>query len=137
MNAIKSDARSQSGEWSLSFISIPAFKLLQTHLQLLQRRVQPALDRAQRQFERLGNLAKSEFFKLLHHDDLPQLDRKTVYRATNRCRLLPALGDARGRVAQRRDKPTGVGLSFVFKCRLTSHFGASLPGNALVHRNPV
>src|ERR1041384_3473537 len=137
MNAIKSDARSQAGECSLSFISIPAFKLLQTHLQLLQRRIQPALDRTQRHFERLGNLAKCEFFKLFHHPPLPQLDRQTVYGSTNGCRFLSAFGEARGRVAQRRDKAPGVGLSFVFKCRLTSHFRASLPGNALVNRNPV
>jgi hypothetical protein len=79
-NAIKSDARSQVGELSLSFISIPAFKLLQTHLQLLQRRVQPALHGAQRQIERICNLAKCQFFKLFHHHHLPQLDWQAVYR---------------------------------------------------------
>src|SRR6185295_14410884 len=122
MNAIKSDARSQSGEWSLSFISIPAFKLLQTHLQLLQRRIQPALDRAQRQVERLGNLAKSEFFELLHHDHLPQLDWQTVDCSTNGCRFLPALGDPRGRVTQGRNKAAGIGLMLLFKRRFTPDF---------------
>src|SRR6185369_3528528 len=137
MNAIKSAARSQPGEWSLSFISIPAFKLLQTHLQLLQRRVQPALDRAQRQVECFGNLAKRKLFKLLHHHHLPQLDRQTVYRSPDCYRFLPALDDARGRVAQGRGKASGISFLSVIKCRLTSHFRASLPRNALVHRYPV
>src|ERR1700752_4544088 len=107
MNAIKSEARSQAGGCCLSFMLIPAFKLLQTHLQLLQRCVQPALDCAQRQIQRLRDLTKREFFKLLHHHYLPKIDRQGV------CFLL------------------------LRKRQLASHFRTPLARNALVNSNPV
>src|SRR5687767_8834794 len=45
-NAIKSDERSQTGEFVLLVILVSAFKLLQPHLQLLERRIKARLYRA-------------------------------------------------------------------------------------------
>ena len=69
---------------------ITAFKPLKPHLQLFHSRVEPRFDRAQRQVERLRNLAKGQLFKLLHDHNLSQLERQAVDRPPDRHALLPS-----------------------------------------------
>ncbi len=47
--------------------------MFQSHLELPQRCIEPAFDRAQGQVERFGYLLERQFLKLFHHDNLSQL----------------------------------------------------------------
>src|SRR5947209_14317121 len=111
---------------------------LKPHAQLLQRRVEPALDRAQRNLERVSYLLTCPILKLLHHDPLTQLRRERSHRSPDGFRPLLRLGRARGRSALvRRQKTLARGLDLVLDASLRAHARTALARDALVDRDAV
>src|SRR5438105_2690079 len=137
----RAGSRRYSGPWRRTSRSLRGnlqMESFEPHAQLLQRRVEPALDRAQRNLERVGYLLKRQILELFHHDHLAQLRRERGHGAPDGLRPLRGFGRARRAAALgRRQETLARRLDLVLDPGLGPHARAPLPRDALVDRDAV
>src|SRR5258708_21115016 len=117
--------------------SDPFAKLLQAHLQLPERRVQPALYGTQRQIERVRYFLERKFLEFFHHHNLSQVRRQGANRSSDCHASFSAFSRPRRRNLCRQSKDGRILFGFILERRLAPHLRASLPRDALIDGDPM
>src|SRR6266436_5685442 len=95
--------------------SNPLAKLLQPHLQLPERSVQPALYSTQRQFERVRYFLERQFLKFFHHHNLSQVRRQSANRPSYCHASFSAFSRPRRRNLCRQSKDGRILFGFILE----------------------